>query len=103
MKSESESHSVLSDYLQPHGLYSPWNSPGQYSGVLAVPLSRESSNPGIEPRSPALQADSLPAELPGKGFQKAQNGLVLKIDITIIWVKVYSRLKLFYVLFSNLQ
>ena len=22
-------------------------------------------NPGIEPRSPALQADSLPAELPG--------------------------------------
>jgi len=23
-------------------------------------------NPGIEPRSPALQADSLPSELPGK-------------------------------------
>ena len=23
-------------------------------------------NPGIEPRSPALQVDSLPAELPGK-------------------------------------
>ena len=23
-------------------------------------------NPGIEPRSPALQADSLPAEPPGK-------------------------------------
>ena len=26
-KSESESHSVVSDSLQPHGLYSPWNSP----------------------------------------------------------------------------
>ena len=55
VKSESESHSVLSDYLQPHGLYSPWNSPGQYSGVLAVPLSRGSSNPGIEPRCMMLQ------------------------------------------------
>ena len=26
-------------------------------------------SPGIEPRSPALQADSLPAELPGKPFK----------------------------------
>jgi len=26
--SESESHSVMFDPLQPHGLYSPWNSPG---------------------------------------------------------------------------
>ena len=25
---ESESHSVMSDPLRPHGLYSPWNSPG---------------------------------------------------------------------------
>ena len=27
---------------------------------------RDLPNPGIEPRSPALQADSLPAESPGK-------------------------------------
>ena len=33
---------------------------------VAVPFSRESSHPGIEPRSPALQVDSLPAESPGK-------------------------------------
>ena len=33
---------------------------------VAVPFSRGSSNPGIKPRSPALQADSLPAEPPGK-------------------------------------
>ena len=26
---ESESFSVMSNSLQPHGLYSPWNSPGQ--------------------------------------------------------------------------
>ena len=30
---KSESCSVLSDSLRPHGLYSPWNSPGQNTGV----------------------------------------------------------------------
>ena len=40
----SENRSVLSDSLQPHGLYSPWNSLGQNTGV-------GSTNPGIEPRS----------------------------------------------------
>ena len=29
VKSESASPSVVSDSLQPYGLYSPWNSPGQ--------------------------------------------------------------------------
>ena len=29
----SESRSVVSDSLWPHGLYSPWNSPDQYTGV----------------------------------------------------------------------
>ena len=38
MKSESESCSVVSDSLQPHGLYSPWNSPGQNTGVGSLPL-----------------------------------------------------------------
>ena len=33
---------------------------------IAFPFSRGSSNPGIVPRSPALQADSLPAETQGK-------------------------------------
>ena len=32
---------------------------------VAMPSSRESSNPGIEPRSPTLYADSLPSEPPG--------------------------------------
>ena len=30
---ESESCSVVSDSLRPRGLYSPWNSPGQNTGV----------------------------------------------------------------------
>ena len=40
---------------------------------VAYPISNgssqsrnQSSNPGVKPRPPALQADSLPAELPGK-------------------------------------
>ena len=33
---------------------------------VAFPFSRRSSNPGMEPRSPALQVDSLPAEPQGK-------------------------------------
>ena len=33
-------------------------------------FSRGSSNPGIEPGSPALRADSLPTELPGKPTTK---------------------------------
>ena len=35
---------------------------------VAVPFSRGSSNPGIKPRSPTLQADSLPVESQGKPF-----------------------------------
>ena len=31
--SESESRSAMSNSLRPHGLYSPWNSPGQNTGV----------------------------------------------------------------------
>ena len=36
--SESESHAVVSNSLQPHGLYSPWNSPGQNTGVGSCSL-----------------------------------------------------------------
>ena len=32
----------------------------------AFPFARDLPNPGIEPRSPALRVDSLPAEPPGK-------------------------------------
>ena len=46
---------------------SPWNSPGQNTGVGSLSLLQGNlPNPGIEPSSPALQADSLPAEPQGK-------------------------------------
>ena len=42
------------------------------AGILAwvaISFSRGLPDPGIKPGSPALRADSLPFELPGKPFQ----------------------------------
>ena len=39
--------------------------PGYWRGK-PLPCTGDLPNPGIEPRSPTLQADSLPSELPGK-------------------------------------
>ena len=62
-KCESESCSVVPDFLRTHGLYSPRNSPGQNAGVGSLSfLQGDLPNGRTEPRSPALQADSLPAE-----------------------------------------
>ena len=56
----SESHSVVSNSLQPHRLYSPWTSPGQNTGVGSLSILQEDlHNPVIKPRPPTLQADSL--------------------------------------------
>ena len=48
----SESHSVVSNSLRPHGLYSPWNSPGQNTVVGNLSLLQEIfpiqwSDPGL--------------------------------------------------------
>ena len=63
---KNESHLVVSNNFRPHNLYSQRNSPGQNTGVSSLTPLGDLLNPGIEPRSPALQADSLPAEPPGK-------------------------------------
>ena len=52
----------MSDSLWPHGLYSPWNSPGQNTGVGSLSFLQRI----FKPRSSTLQADSLPAEPQGK-------------------------------------
>ena len=60
--------------LRPHGHSPPGSSvcgilQARTQECVAIPLSRESSrsrDPGIKPRSLALQADSLPSELTGK-------------------------------------
>ena len=50
---ESESHLVVFDQLlRPHGLYSPWNSPGQNTAAGSLFLFQgifptQESNPGL--------------------------------------------------------
>ena len=63
-------------HMQPHGLlptrlHCPWNSPDKNIGVGSHSLLQEIfPDPGIEPGSPALQADSLLSEPPGKPFSQ---------------------------------
>ena len=50
----SESCSVMSDSFRPHGPYSPWNSPGQNTGVGSLSLLQgifptQGSNLGLLP------------------------------------------------------
>ena len=69
---ERVSHSVVSDSLS-----TPWTvalqaplsmefSRQKYWSGLPFPSPGDIPNPGIEPRTPALQADALPSEPPGK-------------------------------------
>ena len=66
------SHSVVSDSLGPQELWParllcPWGfSRQEYWSGLPCPPPGDLLNPGIEPRSPALQVDSLPSEPPGE-------------------------------------
>ena len=54
---------VLSNCLGPHGLYSPWNSPSQNSGIGSLSLLQGIfPTQGLNPDLPTLQANYLPAE-----------------------------------------
>ena len=92
-ESERGSCSVVSDSLQLHGLYSPWNSPGQNIGVGSLSLlqgifSTQRSNPGLphsrqilyqlsHKKNPPSNAGDLRAvySIPGSGrYPGAGNG-----------------------------
>ena len=66
-----ESHSVMFDSSTPQteacqiSLSMEFSRQEYWSG-LPFPSPRDLPNPGIKPRSPTLQADSLPSEPPGK-------------------------------------
>ena len=71
IRSESESCSVVLDSLQPHGLPACQASLSmgfsrQELSQLPCPPPGDLLNPGIKPRSPTLQANSLPSKPPGK-------------------------------------
>ena len=67
IKVESESCSVVSNSLRPHELYSPWNSPGQNTGVDSLSLLQGIfPTQGLNPGLPHCRQIFLPAELQGK-------------------------------------
>ena len=61
-----KSHSVVSDSVTPWTIQSMEFSRPEYWSEEPFPSPGDLPNPRIEPRSTALQADSLPAEPPGK-------------------------------------
>ena len=61
-ESESENRSVTSDCLRPHGLYSPWNSLGQNTGVGCL-FSSRSFQPRDRTQVSHIEGRFLPTEL----------------------------------------
>ena len=58
-------------------LICPWGfSRQEYWSGLPCPPPGDLPNPGIEPRSPALQVDSLPSEPPGKPWDEPTHGIL---------------------------
>ena len=59
---------IVCDPMQPARLLCPWDFPSKNTRVerAVFPSPGDLPNPGIEPRSPALQVDLLPSESPGK-------------------------------------
>ena len=84
--SESESRSVMSDSLKSHGLSMEFSRP-EYWSRQPFPSPRDLPNPGIQPRFPALQADSLPAEPQGKPKNTGVGSLSL-----LQWIFLTQRL-----------
>ena len=64
----AQSCSILFDPMDcsPPGTSVHGDSPGKNTSGLPCPPPGDLPNPGIEPRFPTLQVDSLPAEPPGK-------------------------------------
>ena len=79
-ESESISSSVIFDSLQPHGLQParllcPWRfSRQEYWNTQPFPSPGDLPDPGIEPRSPTLQADSLSSEPKMKRLEFLRTG-----------------------------
>ena len=88
--------SIVSDSLQPTRLFHPWGFSCQeyWSGLPCPPLG-DLPNSGIEPRSPALEVDSLPAEPPGKPRNTGVGSLSLLQQICLTqksnWGLVHCR------------
>ena len=66
----------------------------KYCSGLPFPSPGDRPNPGIEPKSPALQADSLPSELPGKPQEGAEEVVTSDLVIHTVLPKAPSLVNL---------
>ena len=71
-----ESHSGVCDFLQPHGLHSPWRSPGQNTGIHSLSLPQgifpnQGSSPG--PLQRRILSDRAAREALKKRKKKVQS------------------------------
>ena len=84
VKSESESHSAVSDSLRPHGLFIPWNSPGQNTGVGSLSLlqgilSAQVSNPGLP------HCRQIHYQLSHKGSGQSYQSNIWASETPVLW------------------
>ena len=89
-ESESESHSVPSDSLRPHGLYSPWNSPGQNTGVGSCSLLQgifptQELNPGL------LHCRQIPHQLSHQGSPRILEWVAYPFSRASSWPRNWTR------------
>ena len=81
----------------------PGDSLGKNTGVgcyLILPPLGDLPNPRTKPRSPALQADSLPSEPPGKHrFQFSSSLIVIEFNIFTVTAGLFLLLLLYYTFF----
>ena len=105
-KFESESHSVVSDSLWPHGLQSPWNSPDQNTGVGSLSLLQgifptQGLNPGLlhcsripyqlrHKGSPGILEPIPSSDLPDPGIELGSPALQVDSLPTELWEKLTS-------------
>ena len=89
-KGESESRSVMSDSLRPHGLYVHGILQARILEWVAFPFSRDLPNPEIKPRSLVWQVDSLPVEPQGKPFAfLGTENTCFSVDILYIFLRFF--------------
>ena len=90
----------MSDSLRPHRLTVAYQAPPsmgfsrqEYWNVLPFPSPGDLLDPGIEPRSPALQAEALTSEPPGKPVKHIRNIKLFAsffLDKSILNVKTFE-------------
>ena len=104
----TESRSVVSNSLQPHELYSPWNSPGQNTGVGSLSLLQwifptQGSNPGCciaggfftnwttREAPPCISSSKSWDHILYKGDKQGQPGFMLRNTIgNISWLSLMT-------------